>query len=56
MAKRENLVFLDVSIDGDPFERMVFEVCSILNYTFMYHVFLLPLVNIRVFVVCFWSF
>uniref|UniRef100_A0A2P2LYD5 Uncharacterized protein MANES_16G119700 n=1 Tax=Rhizophora mucronata TaxID=61149 RepID=A0A2P2LYD5_RHIMU len=27
MAKKNNpLVFMDVSIDGDPFERMVFEV------------------------------
>lgn len=27
MAKKKNpLVFMDVSIDGDPFERMVFEV------------------------------
>lgn len=27
MAKKKNpLVFLDVSIDGDPFERMIFEV------------------------------
>lgn len=29
MSKGKVLVFLDVSIDGDPYERMVFEVlCS----------------------------
>lgn len=29
MAKKKNpLVFLDVSIDGDPFERMIFELFS----------------------------
>lgn len=29
MAKKRNpLVFLDVSIDGDPYERMVFELFS----------------------------
>lgn len=26
MSKNKSLVFLDVSIDGDPLERMVFEV------------------------------
>lgn len=28
MSKKKQLVFLDVSIDGDPVERMVFEVSS----------------------------
>lgn len=32
MAKKKNpLVFMDVSIDGDPVERMVFEVLLILD-------------------------
>lgn len=32
MAKKKNpLVFMDVSIDGDPAERMVFEVLSCLG-------------------------
>lgn len=26
MTKKKVLVFLDVSVDGDPFERMIFEV------------------------------
>lgn len=28
MKKKDPLVFMDVSIDGDPAERMVFEVLS----------------------------
>jgi peptidyl-prolyl isomerase G (cyclophilin G) len=32
MAKKKNpLVFMDVSIDGDPAEKMVFEVLLCLN-------------------------
>ena len=35
MAKKKNpLVFLDVSIDGDPFERMIFEVIFSLGKCF----------------------
>jgi len=33
MAKKKNsLVFMDVSIDGDPVERMVFEVLFFCHY------------------------
>lgn len=31
MNKTKVLVFLDVSIDGDPFERMIFEVLGCLH-------------------------
>lgn len=35
MAKKKNpLVFMDVSIDGDPVERMVFEVLFVLVLMF----------------------
>lgn len=57
MAKgKSSLVFLDVSIDGDPYEKLVFEVCSSLNSTFMYPIIYLQLVNITVFIVCLCSF
>lgn len=35
MSKKTPLVFLDVSIDGDPAERMVFEV--LLHYASLYY-------------------
>ena len=37
MAKKKNsLVFMDVSIDGDPVERMVFEVLFFLSLCVQY--------------------
>lgn len=36
MSKAKVLVFLDVSIDGDPYERMVFEVSCSLNAVLIY--------------------
>jgi hypothetical protein len=37
MAKKKNpLVFMDVSIDGDPVERMVFEVHYVVSICYYY--------------------
>lgn len=33
------LVFLDICIDGDPFERMVFEVCGIERLRLLFFIF-----------------
>jgi len=35
MAKKKNpMVFMDVSVDGDPYERMFFEVLFFLFYIY----------------------
>jgi len=37
MAKKKNcLVFMDMSIDGDPVERMVFEVLFFCHYELLF--------------------